>query len=120
MDGFRPSRERPGGEAEDHDDHAHGHSMSALDWTSDLPLSLPKLRSALETLPDTVFRCKRIHLTETGRWGSEPPRSEIVMIGARDGINDEELQSAFDACVGTGDETQSPILRLARKLELAI
>jgi G3E family GTPase len=138
--GLRPSEERPGGEAEDHDDHSHGHSMSASDWTSDLPLSLPKLRSALEKLPDTVFRCKGIvyleelpayryvlqmvgkrnHLEETGPWGPEPPRSEIVMIGTGDGMDDEELRRVFDACVGTGDETGSPVLRLARKLGVAV
>jgi hypothetical protein len=26
------------------------------------------------------------------------------------------LQHAFDACIGTGDESQSPVLRLVRKL----
>ena len=92
----------------------------------------------LETLPDGVYRAKgivhveempsyryvlqmvgkRYHLDETGPWGLEPPRSDIVMIGSRDGINDDQLQRAFDACVGTGDETQSPILRLARRLGL--
>jgi G3E family GTPase len=135
-DGFRSSAARPSGESPDHDDHAHGHSLSAWDWTNDQPLSLPKLRSALETLPDSVYRCKgivyleempayryvlqmvgkRYHLEETGRWNSEPPRSEIVMIGTRDGIDPGDLQRAFDACVGTGDEAQSPVLRLARKL----
>jgi G3E family GTPase len=135
-DGFLSSGARRGGEAPDHDHHAYGHSLSAWDWTNDLPLSLPKLRSALETLPDTVYRCKgivhleempayryvlqmvgkRYQLEETGCWGSKLPRSEIVMIGTRGGIDADELQLAFDACVGTGDESQSPVLRLARKL----
>jgi G3E family GTPase len=114
--------------------------FAAWHWTSDHQLSLPKLRSALETLPDTVYRCKgivyleelpayryvlqmvgkRYHLEETGRWGSELPRSEIVLIGGRDGIDGEKLQRAFDACVGTGDEAQSPVLRLARKIGVAV
>ena len=34
----------------------------------------------------------------------------------RGGINAEELQRDFDGCIGTGDETQSPILRLVRKI----
>jgi hypothetical protein len=87
-------------------------------------------------LPDTVYRCKgivyleelpafryvlqmvgkRYHLKETDRWQKVLPRSEIVLIGGRDGINEEALQRAFDACVGTGDESQSPILRLVRKI----
>jgi hypothetical protein len=39
-----------------------------------------------------------------------------VLIGGRDGIAPDELQSAFDACIGTGDESQSPVLRLVKKL----
>jgi G3E family GTPase len=119
-------------------EYSHGHPFSSWDWTSDLPLSLPGLRSALENLPDAVYRCKgilyleelpayryvlqmvgkRYHLKETGNWGTEPPRSEIVLIGARDAIDGEELQRTFDACIGTGDEEKSPILRLARKIGL--
>jgi G3E family GTPase len=122
---------------EDHDgERAHDHVFTTWSWTSDHPLSLPKLRSALEQLPETVYRCKgiihleeipiaryvlqmvgkRIHFEETGRWDDEGPRSEIVLIGGRNGIDPEELQRAFDACVGTGDDSQSPVLRLVRKL----
>jgi G3E family GTPase len=129
---------RPPHHIDSHDpnDHPQGHPFSTWDWTCDLPLSLPRLRSALETLPDTVYRCKgivyleelpafryvlqmvgkRYHLTETDGWGDELPRSEIVLIGGRDGIDSDALQRAFDECVGTGDETQSPILRLVRKI----
>jgi hypothetical protein len=63
---------------------------------------------------------KRYHLVETGTWGAEPPRSEIVLIGGREGIDADELQHRFDACVGTGDESQSPVLRLARKIGMAV
>jgi hypothetical protein len=59
---------------------------------------------------------KRYHFKGSGRWGDEAPRSEIVLIGGRDGIDPERLQSAFDACIGTGDESQSPVLRLVKKL----
>jgi hypothetical protein len=59
---------------------------------------------------------KRYHFEESGHWGDEAPRSEIVLIGGREGIDPDELQSAFDACIGTGDESQSPVLRLVRKL----
>lgn len=52
----------------------------------------------------------------TGSWGAEDPRCEIVLIGRRDGIDDDVLPRAFDACVGTGDDTDSPVLRLVRKL----
>jgi hypothetical protein len=59
---------------------------------------------------------KRYHFEESGRWGDEAPRSEIVLIGGRDGIDPDQLQSAFDACIGTGDDSQSAVLRLVRKL----
>lgn len=117
-------------------DQFHDHSFATWSWTSDLPLSLPRLRSALERLPDTIYRCKgvicleelsvyryvlqmvgkRYYIQETDRWGSEQSRSEVVLIGGRDGIDADVLQKTFDACVGTGDETQSPVLRLARRI----
>jgi len=61
---------------------------------------------------------KRYDIADTDRWGSEEPKSEIVMIGARDEIDSDALQDTFDGCIGTGDETQSPVLRVARKLGL--
>jgi G3E family GTPase len=139
---FEPN-ERPSGPPRDGDsrsdaDHSHEHPLLTWHWTSDQPLSLPRLRSIMETLPETIYRAKgivyleelpmyrivlqmvgkRYNLRDSDRWGSARPGSEIVMIGGRDGIDPEELQRAFDACVGTGDEAQSPILRLARKLAL--
>ena len=119
-------------------EHHHDQVFSTWSWTCDRPLSLPKLRSVLEQLPEAVYRCKgivyieelptfryvlqmvgkRYHLAESSRWGTEPPRSEIVLIGGRDGVDGEKLQRTFDACVGTGDESQSPVLRLVRKLGL--
>jgi G3E family GTPase len=135
-DAYRPSRTPRRGDSHDHDDRPHRHPFATWGWTSDRPLSLPRLRSTLETLPDTVYRCKgivyledlpafryvlqmvgkRYHLTEIDRWGEEFPRSEIVLIGGRDGINAEALQRDFDGCIGSGDETQSPVLRLVRKI----
>jgi len=132
--GRKAPRPRP---EEDHDgERAHDHVFTSWSWRSDQALSLPKLRSALERLPETVYRCKgvvqieemplnryvlqmvgkRHHLEESGRWGDDAPRSEIVLIGGRDGIDPDRLESIFDACIGTGDESQSPVLRLVRKL----
>jgi len=61
---------------------------------------------------------KRYDLSDTERWGSLAPRSEIVLIASRDGINPDELRRMFEDSVGTGDESQSPVLRLTRRLEL--
>jgi hypothetical protein len=40
------------------------------------------------------------------------------MIGSQDGIDQDALQRAFDDCIGSGDESQSPILRLNRFLAM--
>jgi G3E family GTPase len=123
-------------ERDHHDGHNHPHGFTTWSWTSDQALSLPKLRALLEQFPETVYRCKgvvqieempvnryvlqmvgkRYCFEESGRWDNEAPRSEIVLIGRRDGIDPDQLQSAFDACIGTGDEAQSPVLRLVKKL----
>jgi len=39
-------------------------------------------------------------------------------IGSRDGFDKEILQEKFDACIGTGDDSRSPVLRLVKKLHL--
>jgi len=119
-----------------HGGHSPNHGFATWSWRSDHALSLPRLREALAALPETVYRCKgviqieemplnryvlqmvgkRYHFEESGRWDDETPRSEIVLIGGSDGIDPEQLQPAFDACVGTGDDSQSPVLRLVKKL----
>ena len=121
---------------EHHFGQSHGHGLGTWSWTSDQPLSLPKLRSVVETLPNAIYRCKgivqleemplyryvlqmvgkRYHIEETEPWGQQTPRSEIVLIGGQDGLDNEKLEQAFDCCIGTGDDSQSPILRLVRKL----
>jgi G3E family GTPase len=114
--------------------HRTGHSFSTWHWTSDMPLSFPRLRSAIEALPDTVYRAKgivyleelpshRIVLQMVGRrydigdtepWGEQSPCTEIVVIGSKDGFDKDALQRAFDDCIGSGDESMSPILRFNR------
>ena len=59
---------------------------------------------------------KRSNLKDAGRWGTEDPQSEIVMIGAPGGIDTEKLKHAFEACIGTGDDARSPMLRMMRKM----
>jgi G3E family GTPase len=132
----RPSRPLRGNDPRDDANHSTRHTISTWHWTSDQPLSLPKLRTLFESLPESAYRAKgivyleelpmyqivlqmvgkRYNLRESVPWGAERPRSEIVMIGDRKGIDPEDLERAFDACVGTGDESQSPVLRLTRKL----
>lgn len=119
-----------------HGQRPNGHQMASWSSTHDRPLSLPGLRSVLESLPDSIYRCKgivwleelpgyryvlqmvgrRYTIEETGTWGSDEPRSEIVVIGGSAGIDDDSLRAAFDSCVGAGDEARSPVMRLVRKL----
>lgn len=118
--------------------HLHDFPFSTCHWTSDKPLSLPRLRSAIETLPDTIYRLKgiayleelpthrvvlqmvgrRYNIGDTEPWGRQPPRTEIVMIASLNGLDRDALQQSFDHCIGTGDESLSPILRLTRFLEI--
>jgi G3E family GTPase len=131
-------RVRDGTAARSQTGHQHGHPFSTWHWTSDRPLSLPRLRSAVEALPDTVYRLKgivyleefpshqvvlqmvgrRYSIGDTEPWGFQPPQSEIVLIASRGGFNSEALQGDFDDCIGTGDEASSPILRLNRFLAM--
>ena len=96
--------------------HLHGHPFATWHWTNDQPLSLPKLRSAIEDLPDTIYRVKgivyleelpshqvvlqmvgrRYNIGDTKPWGARPPQSEIVMITSQDKIDSDALQHAFD------------------------
>ncbi|MGB5296573.1 MAG: GTP-binding protein, partial [Thermoanaerobaculia bacterium] len=131
---FEPAAQQ----AEERRDHNHSDQFSTWHWTSDQPLSLPKLRAALEALPGTVYRAKgivyleelpayqiavqmvgkRYDLSDTQPWGSVAPSSQIVLIASRGGFDAEELRRGFDECVGTGDESESPVLRLTRRLEM--
>ena len=115
--------------------HGH-HPFDNWHWTTDRPLSLPKLRSAIEKLPESIYRLKgivyleelpshqvvlqmvgkRYNIGDTEPWGALTPVSEIVMIASHDGIDKDALQRIFDGCIGTGDASQSPILRLTRLL----
>lgn len=126
---------RPREARQSHEGYSHNHGFATWSWTNSAPLSLPKLREAMEALPDDVYRCKgilcfeelpiyryvlqmvgkRYHIEETGLWGEEEPQSEIVLIGGQAGIDPDALQGIFDACIGTGDESQSPVLRLSRR-----
>ena len=118
--------------------HQHEHPFSTWQWTSDMPLSYPKLRLLIEHLPETIYRLKgivyveempshqvevqvvgkRSNIGDTELWGENSPQSEIVMIASKNGIDQDTMQRAFDDCIGTGDESQSPILRLTRFLAM--
>jgi len=121
-----------------HHHSAADHIFKTWNWKSAKPLSLQKLRSTLDSLPSSIYRCKgfihieeltmyryiiqmvgkRLVIAQGSRWDDEKPSSEIVLIGSSVGIKEKELKQNFDACIGTGDESQSAILRLTRFLEM--
>lgn len=131
------SSAKHGHEGHDHD-HAphHDKTFDTWHWRCDQKLSLPKLRAVLDNLPDTIYRAKglfyteelpvfrivlqlvgtRYDLSETDGWGAEQPGSEVVMITQRGGLDHAALEAAFQGCIGTGDDSDSPVLRLVKKL----
>ncbi|MEL6768003.1 MAG: GTP-binding protein [Pseudomonadota bacterium] len=112
------------------------HPFETFHWRTDMPLSLPRLQSALSALPSTVFRAKGIvwleelaacrtvlqmvgprhNLRDGLLWGTETPGSDIVLIGAAGRLDRLGLADRFNACIGEGDASASPILRLARRI----
>lgn len=106
----------------DHDhDHHHDHSTEFSSWSyvNDRPFSLKKLRTALQDLPATIFRGKGIlYLAETPKrravlqivgvritvvvgeeWGDAIPGTQMVFIGTPGGLDGNQLEAAFDACL---------------------
>ena len=113
-------------------EHRPHRGLSTWHWTSERPLSLPKLRRAFERLPDDIYRAKgvvyldelpqyrvvlqkvgaRSSLRDAGRWGPQIPRTELVMIGLTEGMDTDALQTAFDGCIRHPDEEMSPMVRV--------
>ncbi len=120
--------------------HDHVHELfETFHWSSNRPMSFTCLKKLVEAFPDEIYRAKGIvHLEELSRyrvsfqmvgkrynfqeidlWGQEPPNTDIVVIGSTGGFDKAYLKEKFEACVGTGDADQSPMLKLSRRLGLA-
>ena len=118
--------------------HEHGHPFTTWSWKTDRPLSLPKLRTVIEQLPDSVCRAKgivcleelpsyqtvfqmvgkRYNFRDGDIWGNIKPHSELVLIATGNEVDFESIRETLEGCIGTGDESASPMLRLSRQLEL--
>lgn len=109
------------GVGEEHDHEHHDHSLVFNSWhwqcTSE-PLSLQALRTALDELPQGIFRAKgfvhvqevpdkkvllqmvgkRVALTEGHPWGTQPPTTDIVMIGTPTSLDKTALEALFEGC----------------------
>ena len=100
------------------DHHAHDHSKVFSTWSyqTDQPLSLEALRETMRKLPGTIYRAKgvvynadaplrravlqvvgrRVDISLQDEWGERVPRTQIVVIGAPDGIDPGVLGHQFN------------------------
>ncbi len=97
-------------------------------YESDDPLALGRLHDILSRLPSTIFRVKGILnlvekpgypliLQSTGRratltvgqpWGDRTPRSQIVFIGSRGGVDIAWLNERLSGASASGEEERAP------------
>lgn len=108
-------------EGHDHDHH-HDHTLvySTWSWETDKPLSLNRLRDALDQLPNTIYRAKgviyledapenRVIFQMVGKRASlilgddwdalERPRTQIVVISSHGGIDPDVLREQLEGCI---------------------
>ncbi len=110
----------------DHSDHPTGgdhqdHSQVFRTWSyeTDESISLEALRQSARQLPASVYRCKgvvqtaeepdrrvilqvvgkRVDLEVEHEWNGRAPRTQIVVIGADDGMDEPALRDVFDDCL---------------------
>ena len=109
--------------AHDHDHANHGETFSSFTWMEDRPLSFQAIYQVFKTLPLSVFRAKgilhlqdvddkrvilqmvgkRVSLSKGEAWAETKPSSQIVVIGPRGVINDEELETLFANCIANSE-----------------
>lgn len=119
-----------------HDTHV---GFSSMSWMCDRPLSLLKLRSVFELLPETIYRAKgviyleelseyqvilqkvgkRSSLKSVSRWGSQPPRTELVMIGIEGSIDEDAMRAALEGCCHDETEEMTPMMSRMRDIASA-
>jgi G3E family GTPase len=102
-------------------DYGHDHSQVFSTWSyqTDQPLALEALRETMRKLPGTVYRVKgviyttdapqrravlqvvgrRVDISIQDGWGHRAPRTQIVAIGAADGIDANLLENTFASCI---------------------
>lgn len=104
-------------------DHHHGHNhaqvFSTWSYVTDQPLKLDALRQIMRKLPGTIYRAKgvvhssdapqqravlqvvgrRVDISLQDEWGERTPRTRIVVIGAANSLDPENLQQLFNQAV---------------------
>jgi G3E family GTPase len=102
-----------------HHEHDHSKVFSTWSYETDQPLALEALREALRKLPGAIYRAKgvvyttdapqrravlqmvgrRVDISIQDQWGQRAPRTQIVAIGAVDGIDANLLEKTFASCI---------------------
>ena len=112
------------------DGYRNDHAQVFKTWSyeADEPLSLEALRETARRLPASIYRCKgvvhvaeepgrRVILQVVGKrvdiavgdaWNGTQPRTRIIAIGARDGVDQTSLREVFDRCRDAA--TSRPVL----------
>jgi len=100
----------------DHHGHDHSKVFSTWSYETDQPLALEALRETMRKLPGTVYRAKgvvyttdapqrravlqvvgrRVDISLQDQWGGRTPRTQIVVIGAANGIDPVMLGHQFN------------------------
>lgn len=98
-----------------HPGHDHSKVFRTWSYETDQPLSLEALRRTMRKLPGTVYRAKgviyatdapqrrvvlqvvgrRVDISLQDKWGARTPRTQIVVIGAANGLDPATLGEQF-------------------------
>lgn len=112
-------------------EHDHSREFSTWSWSSEEPLNFQAIYECFKNLDGKIFRSKgflyldnvpdkqvvlqmvgkRVTLSKGEPWGDQPPKSKIVVIGAKEGIDKQHLHSLFTGCLAIHND--SPPNRLA-------
>jgi len=101
--------------------HRNDHTQVFKTWSyqANEPLSMEALLRTARNLPASIYRCKgvvhaaeepgrqvilqvvgkRVDITVGDAWTGSEPRTRIVAIGSRDGVDEALLREAFDGCL---------------------
>ena len=107
-----------------HHGYDHSEVFSTWSYETDQPLALEALRETMRKLPGTIYRAKgvvyttdapqrravlqvvgrRVDISIQDEWGSRMPRTQIVVIGAANGIDPATLDHQFKMAVAGAGE----------------
>ena len=113
---------------EEHRYHDHTKTFSTWSYETEQSMSLAMLRETVGKLPGNIYRCKgviytadapkrravlqvvgrRVNVSLQGEWGPCAPHTQIVAIGAADGVDTALLSRTFSACLSAATKAMTP------------